>query len=86
MHDFRLIMIWDVERELNPEDFQYILRPEVAFERARVYYDLDSDNYSHFSLQQMPERKSGFINPFSVSMIVNIMVYMTALMIIHNTI
>lgn len=66
MHDFRLIMIWDVERELNPEDFQYILRPEVAFERARVYYDLDSDNYSHFSLQQMPKRKSGFINPFSV--------------------
>jgi uncharacterized protein len=65
MHDFRLIMIWDAARELSPKDFQYILRPEVAFERARVYYDLDSDNYSHFSLQQMPERKSGFINPFS---------------------
>lgn len=65
MHDFRLIMIWDAARELNPEDFQYILRPEVAFERARIYYDLDSDNYSHFSLQQMPKRKSGFINPFS---------------------
>lgn len=65
MHDFRLIMIWDAARELSPGDFQYILRPEVAFERARVYYDLDSDNYSHFSLQQMPKRKSGFINPFS---------------------
>ena len=65
MHDFRLIMIWDAARELNPEDFQYILRPEVAFERARIYYDLDSDNCSHFSLQQMPKRKSGFINPFS---------------------
>ncbi|WP_435952933.1 HNH endonuclease signature motif containing protein [Dryocola sp. BD626] len=65
MHDFRLIMIWDAARELNPRDFQYILRPEVAFERARVYYDLDSANYSHFSLQQMPKRKSGFINPFS---------------------
>jgi hypothetical protein len=65
MHDFRLIMIWDAARELSPGDFQYILRPEVAFERAKVYYDLDSDNYSHFSLQQMPKRKSGFINPFS---------------------
>lgn len=65
MHDFRLIMIWDAARELNPEDFQYILRPEVAFERARIYYDLDSDNYSYFTLQQMPNRKSGFINPFS---------------------
>ncbi|AUJ81013.1 HNH endonuclease [Enterobacter cancerogenus] len=65
MHDFRLLMVWDAARELKPEDFQYILRPEVAFERARIYYDLDSDNYSHFSLQQMPKRKSGFITPFS---------------------
>ena len=65
MHDFRLLMVWDAARELSPEDFQYILRPEVAFERARIYYDLDSDNYSHFSLQQMPKRKSGFITSFS---------------------
>lgn len=65
MHDFRLIMIWDAARELNPEDFQYILRPEVAFERARIYYDLDSDNYSYFRLQQMPNRKNGFINSHS---------------------
>ncbi|WP_156369738.1 HNH endonuclease [Enterobacter sp. EGD-HP1] len=65
MHDFRLIMIWDAARELNPEDFQYILSPEVAFERTRIYYDLDSDNYSYFSLQQMPNRNNGFINPFS---------------------
>jgi len=65
MHEFRLLMVWDAARELSPEDFQYILRPEVAFERARIYYDLDSDNYSHFGLQQMPKRKSGFITPFS---------------------
>lgn len=67
MHDFRLLMVWDAARELSPEDFQYILRPEVSFERARIYYDLDSDNYSHFSLQQMPKRKSGFISPFSTN-------------------
>ncbi|MBE4915522.1 HNH endonuclease [Enterobacter cloacae complex sp. P6RS] len=65
MHDFRLFMIWDAARELKPEDFQYILRPEVTFERARIYYDLDSDNYSYFSLHQMPNRKSGFVNPHS---------------------
>ncbi|MBB3323861.1 HNH endonuclease [Atlantibacter sp. RC6] len=65
MSDFRLLMIWDAARELSPEDFQYILRPELAFERARIYYDLDSDNYSHDSLHHMPKRKSGFINPFS---------------------
>ena len=45
MQDFRLFMIWDAARELKPEDFQYILSPEVTFERARIYYDLDSDNY-----------------------------------------
>lgn len=65
MHDFRLFMIWDAARELKPEDFQYILRPEVTFERARIYYDLDSDNYSYFSLDLMPNRKSGFVNPHS---------------------
>ncbi|HHA1188506.1 TPA: HNH endonuclease [Enterobacter roggenkampii] len=65
MHDFRLFMIWDAARELKPEDFQYILRPEVTFERARIYYDLDSDNYSYFSLHQIPNRKSGFVNPHS---------------------
>jgi hypothetical protein len=58
-------MIWDAARELKPEDFQYILRPEVTFERARIYYDLDSDNYSYFSLHQIPNRKSGFVNPHS---------------------
>ncbi|HDR2794162.1 HNH endonuclease signature motif containing protein [Enterobacter cloacae] len=65
MAGFRLIQTWDAVRELTPEDFQYILRPEVAFERTRIFYDLDSDNYSHFSLQQMPKKKNGFINPFS---------------------
>lgn len=65
MSGFRLIQAWDACRELVPEDFQYILRPAVAFEKARVYYDLEYENYNHFSIHQMPNRKSGFINPFS---------------------
>lgn len=65
MSGFRLIQAWDAGRELVPEDFQYILRPAVAFEKARVYYDLEYENYNHFSIHQMPNRKSGFINPFS---------------------
>lgn len=66
MREFRLIQIWDACRELAPEDFQYILRPQIAFEKARVYYDLDYENYgSDFSLHQIPKRKSGFINQFS---------------------
>lgn len=65
MSGFRLIQAWDACRELVPEDFQYILRPAVAFEKARVYYDLEYENYNHFSIHQMPNRKSGFINPSS---------------------
>lgn len=65
MSGFRLIQAWDACRELVPEDFQYILRPAVAFKKARVYYDLEYENYNHFSIHQMPNRKSGFINPFS---------------------
>ncbi|HEY4466944.1 MAG TPA: HNH endonuclease signature motif containing protein [Klebsiella sp.] len=65
MSGFRLIQAWDAGRELAPEDFQYILRPTIAFEKARVYYDLEYENYNHFSLQQMPNRKNGYINPFS---------------------
>lgn len=65
MSGFRLIQAWDACRELVPEDFQYILRPAVAFEKARFYYDLEYENYNHFSIHQMPNRKSGFINPSS---------------------
>lgn len=65
MRGFRLIQAWDAGRELAPEDFQYILRPAITFEKTRVYYDFEDDNYSHFSPQQMPNRKSGYINSFS---------------------
>lgn len=65
MSGFRLIQAWDAGRELAPKDFQYILRPQITFEKTRIYYDLDYENYNHFKLQQMPNRKSGFINSFS---------------------
>lgn len=64
---FRLLRAWDAERELSPDDFQYILTPTEAFRLARVFYDLNSDNYrySRFSCHDLPRRKSGYINPFS---------------------
>lgn len=64
---FRLLRAWDAERELSPEDFQYILTPTEAFRLARVFYDLNSDNYrySHFSCHDLPRRKTGYINSFS---------------------
>ncbi|RJT32659.1 hypothetical protein [Rahnella woolbedingensis] len=59
---FRLIRAWDAERELLPEDFQYILTPREAFRQARIFYELSSDNYprSHrFSAHDVPWRKNG---------------------------
>lgn len=57
---FRLIRAWDAERELLPEDFQYILTPHEAFRQARIYYELSSDNYPHshrFNAHDVPWRK-----------------------------
>jgi hypothetical protein len=68
---FRLIRIWDSERELLPEDFQYILRPPVAFEQARIYYDVSEDDYYYTDAKisgfALPRRKQGHINLFAVS-------------------
>lgn len=64
---FRLLRAWDAERELSPDDFQYILTPTEAFRLARIFYDLNSDNYrySRFSCHDLPQRKTGYINSFS---------------------
>ena len=68
---FRLIRIWDSERELSPEDFQYILRPSVAFEQARIYYHVSEDDYHYTDAKisgfDPPRRKQGHVNLFAVS-------------------
>ncbi|MDU6412120.1 MAG: DUF4258 domain-containing protein [Yersiniaceae bacterium] len=60
---FRLLRAWDAERELSPDDFQYILTPTEAFRLARIFYDLNSDNYRYprFSCHDLPRRKTGYI-------------------------
>jgi hypothetical protein len=65
---FRLIRIWDAERELSPENYQYILTPREAFRQAKIYYDISSDSYHNSSrafYHDLPRRKTGHINPFS---------------------
>lgn len=65
---FRLIRAWDAERELSPENFQYILMPHEAFRQARIYYELSSDNYPHshrFNAHDVPWRKERSVNLFS---------------------
>jgi hypothetical protein len=65
---FRLLRIWDAERELRPGDFQYILTPCEAFSQARIFYDLSSDRYHYpdsVSCHDVPRRKPGNVSSFS---------------------
>lgn len=66
---FRLLRAWDAERELSPEDFQYILTPREAFSQARIFYELSSDNYHYpdkISCHDVPRRKKGNVTLLSV--------------------
>lgn len=54
----RLYTLWELERELSPEDFQYILTPEAALEKATVSYDLDYRNYIYPQLGEVPRKLS----------------------------
>ncbi|WP_348273500.1 HNH endonuclease signature motif containing protein [Pantoea sp. SS70] len=67
MLDFKLIRIWDAERELAPQDFQYILSPYMAFKAAKIYYELDYQKYNGTqSGHDVPLRKNG-VNPLTSS-------------------
>lgn len=50
----RLYTLWELERELSPEDFQHILTPEAALEKAKISYDLDYRNYTYPPLGGIP--------------------------------
>lgn len=54
----RLYTLWELERELSPEDFQHILTPEAALEKATVSYDLDYRNYTYPPLGEVPRELS----------------------------
>jgi len=41
----RLYTLWELERELSPDEFQHILTPDAALEKAALTYDLDYRNY-----------------------------------------
>jgi len=59
---FRLYTLWELERELSPEDFQHILTPEAALEKATVSYDLDYRNYTSPPVNEVPRQRDGFNN------------------------
>lgn len=59
---FRLYTLWELERELSPEDFQHILTPEAALKKATVNYDLDYRNYTSPPVNEAPRRRDGLNN------------------------
>ena len=59
---FRLYTLWELERELSPEDFQYILTPGVALEKAAYSYDLDYRNYTSPPVNEVPRPRGGLNN------------------------
>lgn len=51
----RLYTLWELERELSPDEFQYILTPGAALEKAVFTYELDHRNYTSPPVNCVPE-------------------------------
>lgn len=54
----RLYTLWELEREVTPEEFQHILTPETALEKATYCYDLDYRNALLPPFSEVPRRLS----------------------------
>lgn len=52
----RLYTLWELERELSPDEFHHILTPDAALEKATFSYDLDYRNYVSPPVNKAPER------------------------------
>lgn len=50
----RLYTLWELERELSPDEFQHILTPDAALEKAAFTYDLDYRNYVSPPVNEAP--------------------------------
>lgn len=52
----RLYTLWELERELSPDEFQHILTPDEALKKATFTYDLDYRNYTSPPVHDAPRR------------------------------
>lgn len=50
----RLYTLWELERKLSPCEFQHILTPDAALEKAAYTYDLDYRNYASPPVNEVP--------------------------------
>jgi len=60
----RLYTLWELEREVSPDQFQYILTPDAALEKATRYYDLDYLNYTSPPFGKVPRQLNGLTDTF----------------------
>jgi hypothetical protein len=51
---FTLYRHIDIEWQLTPEDYPYVLSPNRAMDKTKKYYDLDPRHYSHFGPFELP--------------------------------
>lgn len=53
---FRLYRSHDLTRQLNPEDFQYILTPAGSLREACIHYDLSYEVNGHSLTFGLPKK------------------------------
>ncbi|MCX0500350.1 hypothetical protein [Erwinia billingiae] len=58
---FSLYRYSDIEWELTPEDYPFVLSPDRAMDRVKKHYDLEPSHYSHFGAFELTTRL--FSNP-----------------------
>ncbi|MCX5573646.1 hypothetical protein OSH03_06655 [Enterobacter sp. E-TC7] len=58
----RLYTLWELEREVSPDEFQHILTPEAALKKSAYCYDLDYRNYTSPPINEAPRPLDGLNN------------------------
>ncbi|TDT00503.1 colicin D [Erwinia rhapontici] len=65
---FCLYQAQDAGRRLSPRDFQFVQMPRVAFDNARIYYEMDYRRYARQDASvDLPQRKSANNDRFNPS-------------------
>ncbi|TDT00501.1 hypothetical protein [Erwinia rhapontici] len=65
---FCLYQTQDAGRRLSPRDFQFVQTPRVAFDNARIYYEMDYRRYARQDVSgDLPQRKSANNDRFNPS-------------------
>jgi hypothetical protein len=59
---FRLYRSHDLTRQLNPEDFQYILTPAGSLKEACKHYDLSYEANGHSLSFGLPKENTAYLH------------------------